>query len=329
MTVNTQGVTFINMFDPASSAAREIAELSILVHILMLLVFLVVAIVLTLIFWRYRRRPDERVLHASHGNTKLEIIWTVTPALLLAVVFFIMLRVMGSVDAGAGMTEAAPTDDPAAARPLRVEVIGRLWWFEFRIPELNVRTDNELHLPLGRPIELALTSNEVLHSFWVPQLQGKRDNIPGQWNYVPLVADREGVYTGNCVEYCGPQHAWMYVRVVVEPEEAFMAWAQQQASDAVEPQEALVERGRDVYFESNCVNCHTIRGTESQENAGPDLTHVASREIMAGGVVEVNRDDMERWLRDPQEVKPGNLMPATLVSDEDLEALVAYMLSLE
>jgi cytochrome c oxidase subunit 2 len=222
------------------------------------------------------------------------------------------------------------TDPPVASEPPgdgpRVAAIGRQWWWEFRIPRLGVVTANELHLPAGERVVLELQAADVIHSFWVPQLAGKRDMIPGGTNYLSFVPQTPGVYAGACTEFCGVQHAWMRLRVVVEPPERFRAWAANEAAAARPPASELAQRGERLFRARNCVSCHAVRGVaEATADAGPDLTHFGSRATIGAGVLANTPENLARWLRNPQEVKPGNLMPNVRLTEDEVQALVAYL----
>ena len=209
---------------------------------------------------------------------------------------------------------------------MRVEVVGHQWWWEYRYPDLNVVTANELHVPVGVPLRLELTSNDVIHSFWAPQFGWKKDAIPGKTNTMPVQVDQPGVYDGTCTEYCGTQHAWMRVRVVAQSTDEFNAWVQQQQQPASSSQDPTAARGQQVFTGSTCVNCHTLRGTTANGQVGPDLTHFGSRSIIGAGVLENTPDNLRQWISNPQAIKPGVLMPGySSLSDDDLTALVTYL----
>ena len=208
---------------------------------------------------------------------------------------------------------------------MTIEVIGRDWWWEVRYPNGAV-TANEIHIPTGRTIRVELTTKDVIHSFWVPELQVKTDQIPGQVNYSWLHADRSGRYRGQCAEFCGLQHANMVFYVVAEAPDEFDAWVTNEAA-AARSATAATALGRDVFMQSSCVGCHAIRGTEASAELGPDLTHLATRDTI-GGVFPNNRINLERFVRDPHELKPGVAMPPSELTDAELTALVDYLKTL-
>ncbi|HEX8271488.1 MAG TPA: cytochrome c oxidase subunit II [Longimicrobiaceae bacterium] len=209
-----------------------------------------------------------------------------------------------------------------------VEVTGKRWWWEVRYPGDRVEdgfvTANEIHVPVGRPVRLRLTSADVIHSFWVPQLGGKTDMIPGTVNESWFRADRPGVYRGQCGEYCGRQHARMALVVVAQAPAEFAAWQERQRSAAAAPPPGEARVGRRV-FEQRCAACHTVRGTRALGEAGPDLTHLAGRRTLAGGTLPNTPAALRRWIRDPQGAKPGTLMPDVPLRDDELRATVAYL----
>jgi cytochrome c oxidase subunit 2 len=247
-----------------------------------------------------------------HGNRRLELIWTTTPAVILAVVFVFVLQTMREVD-------AAPPDAQ------RLRVIGHQYWWEFQYPDQQVFAANELHVPVGVPLMVQLESVDVIHSFWVPHFVRMRDTVPGKVNQMPVLVDRAGIYDGSCNQFCGMQHAWMRSRVVAEAPDQFQTWAQQQAAPVTRGN----SRGEQVYLQNTCVSCHTIRGLNTSPNVGPDLTHVGSRAQLAGGVIDNSPEALRRWIRDPSKLKPGVLMPAyPNLADQDLADLVDYLASL-
>ncbi len=221
----------------------------------------------------------------------------------------------------------------SADRALRIRVIGNQWWWRIEYedvePSLRFETANEIHLPVGRPVLLELGSSDVIHSLWVPSLHGKRDLIPGQLNTLWLQADREGVFRGQCAEYCGLQHAHMGIVVVAEAPEKFEAWRAAQRSPAPEPRTDEERRGREVLLSRSCVFCHTVRGTHAAGKVGPDLTHLAGRMTLAAGTLPNTRGPLAGWIVDSQHVKPGNLMPQNPMDPMDLQALVSYLQGLE
>lgn len=212
---------------------------------------------------------------------------------------------------------------------LTVRVVGHQWWWEVVYPEHEITTANEIHIPVGEPVRLEIRARDVVHSFWVPNLTGKMDLVPEHDNFFWMQADEPGIYRGQCAEFCGPQHAWMAFKVVAQPEEEFKKWLaakQRPHPELIAPEP---RRGQQVFFEAGCNACHAIRGTEAVARAGPDLTHIASRLTIGAGLMPNSRGALSGWIVNPQAVKPGNLMPPTRITTEDLHALVDYLLLLE
>ena len=217
----------------------------------------------------------------------------------------------------------------APENALTIKVVGHRWWWEIeyvdRNPSLNVTTANELRLPVGRPVVFDLRSADVIHSFWVPNHHGKVDMIPGRQNLTWLQADREGTYRGQCAEYCGVQHAHMALAVVAEPADRFDAWLNAQRATAPAPASPEARRGLELVERGSCMLCHTIKGTQAGGRVGPDLTHFASRSTIGAGRVPNTAENLDAWIADPQHLKPGNLMPPTLLPDPDRRAVVQYL----
>jgi cytochrome c oxidase subunit 2 len=214
-----------------------------------------------------------------------------------------------------------------------ITITGQQWWwnveYESPVASARVRTANEIHIPVGRPVLLKLRSSDVIHSFWVPSLAGKKDLIPGHQTELWIQADREGIYRGQCAEFCGHQHAHMALLVVAERPARYAAWLDHQRGPAAEPSDAVGERGREVFLSGPCVLCHTIRGTGAGGRTAPDLTHLASRLTLAAGTVPNTRGHLAGWIADAQGIKPGNRMPSMGLDGEDLQALVTYLQALK
>lgn len=280
-------------------------------------VFLIVETLLVVAIVRYRARPGAAPPKPVHGHTALEIGWTLAPALILV---FIAVPTMRTIFATAGRA-------PEGA--LRVEVIGHQWWWEYRYPTLDISTSNELHLPVGTPIQVEMTSADVIHSFWVPALGGKRDLTQGRTTRIAFRADSSGEYWGQCAEFCGTSHANMRLRVVVQPDSAFQRWVDRQRGAPVAPAKGSPEeKGQQIFRRSACIGCHTIAGV-SPGKVGPDLSHLGSRATIAGALFPNTSESLHRWIANAPSLKPGALMPPQHFSAEDLAALVAYLQSLK
>jgi cytochrome c oxidase subunit 2 len=222
------------------------------------------------------------------------------------------------------------TQAPAAtATKLTVRVVGHEWYWEVRYAGTSAVTANEIHIPVRTPVLLQATTADVIHSFWVPQLNRKIDTIPGKVNEILLYADEPGQYRGQCAEYCGLQHAHMSMVVDAQPPAQFRAWFANQARPARPPAGGLATRGERVFFQGGCSSCHTIRGTAATGYVGPDLTHLASRQTLGALTVPNRPDDLAAWIEDSQHVKPGNQMPNVQLGASQLRALVAYLDSLK
>jgi cytochrome c oxidase subunit II len=300
-------------FDPVTRQAVEITNLfnAELVVSALLLALVLSWLVLALV--RFRARPGDNAEPPQvHGNARLELAWTIAPAVTLGIVFIVVVFTMRSVEAV-----------PSGAQLVRV--VGHQWWWEFQYPDLGVVTANELHVPVGTPLQVNLDSVDVIHSFWVPRFGMMRDAVPGKTNQMSIFVQRAGTFDGSCTQYCGRQHAWMRIRIVAEPREQFDAWAMQQAGPAA----VAGAPGQQVFVQNTCVNCHTIRGV-SAANVGPDLTHLDSRATLGAGVIDNTPDNLRRWIRDASSIKPGVLMPAFAdLSEAGLSALVDYLEGLQ
>lgn len=266
---------------------------------------------------RFRARGDEKTLPAqTHGHTQLELLWTVLP------VFILMDIAIPTV------TFVFKSQAPVGEDGLIVHSVGKQWWFYFEYPKEGIITANEFHVPLGRDVEVRLQSDNVIHSFFVPQLVGKRDMVPGRVNKVRFKADKVGTFLAQCAEYCGDSHALMRFRAVVDTPEDFEKWVKAQTTPADTTSDAAVA-GFAAYQQAGCVACHAIDGTTSVAQIGPNLTHVASRDTIAAGVLDNNADNLRKWIADPQAIKPGSKMTNLHLTKEQLDAVVPYLQSLK
>jgi len=282
-------------------------------------VFVLVELMLVVALVRFRHREGRPAPKPTHGHTLMEIAWTLAPAVILVFVAVPTVRTIFS------------TSGVAPADALKVQVIGHQWWWEFRYLDLALTTANELHVPAGKPVRVGITSADVIHSFWIPPFGGKRDAIPGQTNYIAFRADSTGDYSGQCAEFCGASHANMRLRVIVDTDSAFGAWAQNQLGPPVTPPNgSLAERGKAVYARSACIGCHAIQGV-SAGVIGPNLTHVGTRTTIASGLFPNDSVHLARWIADAPAMKPGSIMTRMQppLTDGDIAALVAYLQSLK
>jgi cytochrome c oxidase subunit 2 len=298
-----------------------IRDLTWLLLAICAVIFVAVTYLLVHVIIRFRasRVADDREPPQVYGSNAIEVAWTVIPLLIVVVLFLATARTIFEV-------ERAPLGGDA----LRVTVVGHQWWWEFRYPDLGVVTANELHLPVSeaarrRPAVLRLESVDVIHSFWIPQLNGKTDLIPNHPNTMWVEPLQVGTFYGQCAEYCGTQHANMQIRVVVHSKGDFDAWVSAQRQPPAHPAGA----GRAVFLATACVNCHTVQGTSAQGTFGPDLTHLMARATLGAGVAPNTRDNLRRWISDPAHLKPGALMPAMNLTDDQIDTVVAYLLTLK
>ena len=303
---------------PAGPVAATMADLWWLMLVLGTAVFVLFAVLL----WRGLRRNGEEDVASGEasadGGPGIRP-WLVGGGVVLPVV------VIGVVFAATiGAMRATPTTaDPDA---LVVEVIGHRWWWEVRYPAEDVVTANEIHIPTGEPVTFRLTSADVIHSFWVPQLGGKLDLLPEDVNTLVLQADEPGRYSGDCAEFCGLQHALMGITVVAHDRAEFDAWAREQSAGPATPTGAAATRGQEVFRGADCARCHTIAGRGGDGDvAAPDLTHLADRLTLGAGVLENTPENLRRWIHDPQAFKPGIEMEGADLSDDELDDLVAYL----
>jgi cytochrome c oxidase subunit II len=311
-----------NIFKPQSTPAHSIFHLSMLVLAITGAIFAVVFSLLAYSVVKFRKRADDdgREPAQVYGSNQIELAWTVIPILIVLVLFLATARVIRSIQ-----------DAPQPPGAIVVTAIGHQFWWEFRYPALGVVTANELHVPVSNPANstptfLTLLSADTDHSFWVPRLAGKTDLIPNHPNHTWIDPQETGLYLGQCAQYCGTQHAKMLLRVYVDSPEQFKQWVEEQNRPAV-GNDAVAE-GRRIFETTACVNCHAIRGTVANGRFGPDLTHLMSRDTIASGVASNNRENLRAWIQSPDSIKPGCLMPAMQLTDHDLDALTAYLVTL-
>lgn len=297
---------------PASPNAIAITNLFWFIVAIAVVIFVGVEGALLYALIKFRRRPGIRAAQ-FHGSTRIEVLWTVIPALILAVVFYLTVRTM--------LDTRVPGGDP-----IRIHAIAHQWWWEFDYGG-GITTANEINVPVNEVVIIELDSADVIHSFWAPQLAPKTDAIPNKTQQLWFNARQPGVFTAKCAEFCGLSHAWMYFHVNAVPTDEYQAWLRAQRSPPSVPS-GLAAQGRQIYQAQTCGSCHTISGV-SDGKVGPDLTHMGSRWTIGAGVLENTTDNMRLWLADPSGVKPGALMPNYHFSPDELSALTAYMESLK
>jgi cytochrome c oxidase subunit 2 len=363
-----------SIFAPASTPARELNNLSIFVLAITGLIFVGVSGLLVYALVRYRaRKEDVTEPPQVFGSLQIELSWTIIPILIIVVLFLTTARVLYKLQ-----------DAPEPATALDVTVVGHQFWWEFRYPQYNVTTANELHVPVSstaapRPTFMKLTSADVMHSFWVPELAGKTDLLPNRVNEMWIDPQKPGMYVGQCAQFCGSEHAKMLLRVYVDMPDQFAQWiANQQraqpeliqptpaaqdpseesapnagnagivraaasrippnspatrgnivAVSGEESQEISAQAGQYVFEHEACISCHTVAGTVATGRYGPDLTHLMSRETLASGAAPNTRENLLAWIGDPNQIKPGSLMPAMHLSDRQNEQITAYLLTLK
>lgn len=302
----------LTVFDPQSPQARAIVNLAVIAGIIFALIFLIVGGMIVFALMRYRWREGESDPKQVAGNRRVEIVWTLIPCLIVVALVVLTWRTMDA------------SDPPAVANP-DIVVTGHQWWWEVRYPKSGVIAANEIHIPAGQPISIRLESADVLHEFWVPQLTRKMATVPAHPNQVQITADHPGTYLGICSEFCGTQHAWMHFLIVAEAPEQFAAWENAQLAPAAAPGGGSAAQGLALFQAKSCVDCHAVKGTMAAADVGPDLTHFASRKILAAGIVENTPENLRRWLTDPQQVKLGAKMPDYKFNPEEVTQLQSYL----
>ncbi|HEU4451820.1 MAG TPA: cytochrome c oxidase subunit II [Longimicrobium sp.] len=285
--------------------------------------------IMAYILVKFRYRPGMPEPKQVHGNTTVELVWTLVPAIIVAAI---------AVPTAKAIFDTQP-EPPANA--LVVEAIGKQWWWEFRYPlegtNDTVVTANEIHVPKDRPVHVVLKSDNVLHSFWVPQMGGKRDMITNRINHLVFTPEEEGVYLGQCAEFCGDSHALMRMRMVVHTPEGFRQWMANEAAPAVEPAatDSALLYGKQLVTQGICAGCHYIEGTTAVGRTGPALTHFGRRRTLAAGILENNAEHLHAWIANAPAVKPGSKMPQlggdipNALTDEQIRYIVAYLQSLQ
>jgi cytochrome c oxidase subunit 2 len=342
----------LSIFDPVSPPAESIRSLSVLVFAITGFIFVVVEGILIYAIVRFRRRAAAATGEPPqvYGSKPIEIAWTSAPALIVFVLVLVTARTLWEVN-------IPPPQPRDGDHTLFVTVVGRQWWWEYQYDhsdgeKLGFKTANELHVPASEPgkdgvkrrIYLTLKSADVCHSFWVPRLAGKTDLIPGRINSMWFQTDRPGLHVGQCAEYCGTQHANMLLRVYVDPPDTFQNWLKVQRQDRWplkddprlrDPRVAAGEKG---FLGQSCVNCHAVRGTRARGSYAPDLTHLMSRRTLGSCMIENDPEDypldnladskLRAWVVNPQQIKPGCLMPAFGLGTEQWDDIVRYLLTL-
>ena len=304
--------------DPGGPQAGRIAQLWWLLLAVSTVVFIVVVAIMLAAVVRSER--------ADRITSERQMTSVVTGATVITTVILFVLLI-ASLSTGKALSVFANGKDV-----VQIEVTGHQWWWEVRYPNSIasqiVTTANEIHIPVGRPVIIKGMAQDVIHSFWVPNLQGKRDLIPSRVTTISIQADRPAIFRGQCAEFCGLQHAHMSFLVIAESASRFSAWLDDQRGPAISPRSEMAVRGEHVFLAAPCVLCHTIRGIDAFGQVAPDLTHLASRQTLAAGTLPNTPGHLAGWIVDPQNIKPGTRMPPVTVSATDMDPLLAYLGSL-
>jgi cytochrome c oxidase subunit 2 len=319
--------------NPAGDQGRRIVDLMIPVFWMALAVFIVVEGILVYTVFRFRRKPDAPIPTQIQGNTRIEIAWTIAPALIAVIIAVLTFR-----------TQAANAVLPSNA--IHITAVGHQWWFEFQYPDGGTEgnpllTASDMYIPVGKPVLITLKGQDVIHNFWVPRLAGKTYMIPGKTNYISFTAEQPGVYHAACSEFCGEAHALMRFRVIALPPDQYDNWLAQAKVAPTNPSAGVGElngdptRGQAIFLDAKrqCSTCHAISGTTAKGAIGPNLTYYGSRTTIASGLMENTPENLSKWIHDPNAMKPGNLMGRVItpswvkqnLSEQDIADLVAYL----
>jgi cytochrome c oxidase subunit 2 len=308
---------FLNsVFHSESPQAGAISDLFVLVLIVCLIILFIVTAMVAFSLLRFRHKPGQTDPKPSHGNWKLETAWTVIP-------FFVLIWLLTLT--ARGMKESDPPPDQKSD----ILVISHQWWWEAKYLKNGVITANEIHIPVGVKQLLTLESADVIHDFWVPRLAPKMDIVPGHPNHLWLEADKAGSYLGTCSEFCGAQHAQMHFLIIAQSPNEFDAWQRQQTKTSAKPLTPSANTGSRIFQQMTCVNCHTVNGTPAKGQAAPDLTHFAGRQTLGAVILANTPENLSRWLKNPQDIKPAILMPDLKLTDSQVSDLTSYLESLQ
>jgi cytochrome c oxidase subunit 2 len=311
----------LDSLSPEGPYARSIDELFWITFWIAVGVFVIVQGALLLSVFVFKEKPESPEPKQIHGNTKLEILWTVIPVLILAAIAVPTVQTIFDL-----------AREPEDA--LKIEVIGHQWWFEYKYPDYGITTANVLVIPADKPVRLEMWSNDVLHNYWVPKLNGKRYLVPGQTTYLNLHADSPDEFWAQCGEYCGLSHSKMRGRVLSLSQKDFDNWVANEQKNATafsNEDLSLAAEGQQVYLNAGCTQCHVVNGVwdVQGDRIAPNLTHFAVRNVFAGAALENNRENLTRWLANPAEVKPGTFMPNLELTESEINALIAYLETLK
>ncbi len=317
-----------DMFQPLSRPAEMIHSSAMLVLAITAAIFVVVTAMLVFVVWKFRRKGPEDDLKEPpqiYGSTHIELAWTVVPILIVFVLILVTSRTIGEIQ-----------NAKMPANAVQVRLVGHQWWWEVIYPAEGLVTANEIHVPVSRrtgtgqrPTEIILESADVIHSFWVPQLAGKTDLVPNKRNKTWIEPFATGTFFGNCAEYCGTQHANMLLRVIVQEPEDYDRWVKEMKQKPVAPASELAIQGQKDFFANSCINCHKVDGSTAEGVFGPDLTKLMTRQTIGAGVAPLTPENLRAWVRDPQSLKTGCLMPDMKLHDSEVDSITAYLLTLK
>ncbi len=316
-----------DVFDPLSLPAEMIMSTAMVVLWITLGIFIVVTTLLVFIVIRYRQKASDDGSEPPqiYGSTNIELAWTVIPILITVVLILVTSRTIGEIQ-----NKVLPEN------ALQIRLVGHQWWWEINYPQLGIITANEIHVPMSdrdpanaRPTLIDLQSADVIHSFWVPQLAGKTDVVPNRTNKTWIEPYETGVYFGNCAEYCGTQHANMLLRVIVHTPEGFERWVAAQKAPTPAPATPAEIEGEKLFYSTSCINCHKVGDSVAQGIFGPDLSKLMLRQTIGAGVAPLDDKHLWAWVKDPQELKVGCLMPDMQLLDPEVDSIVAYLKTLK
>jgi cytochrome c oxidase subunit II len=299
------------IFHPMSPQAGAITGLFVTVLVICAVILVIVTGLVGYCVLRCREKAGAPEPEQIMGHRKLEVVWTAIPFAIVVSIFGLTARVMSS-------------SDPAASRDPDLIVIAHQWWWDARYAAEGVHAANEIHIPTGKPMLVRLESADVLHDFWVPQLGRKIHAVPGHPNELWLEADQPGTYPGACAEFCGAQHAWMRLLVIAESPADFASWSRQQLQPVPASEDGAAGRSQKIFQQFACMNCHALAGVSTNGTAGPDLTHLAGRQTLGAGVMDNTPENLTSWLKNPQAIKPGCLMPDFKLTDEQAHDLAEF-----
>jgi cytochrome c oxidase subunit II len=304
-------IGFGPIFHPMSPQAGAISGLFVTVLVVCAIILVIVVASVGYCVARCQGKEGAPEPEQIKGNRRLEVAWTVIPLFIVIFIFGLTARVMSS-------------SDPAKNQNPDLIVTAHQWWWDVRYPAEGVHAANEIHIPAGKPMLLRLESADVIHDFWVPQLSRKIHAVPGHPNEIWLEADQPGAYPGACAEFCGTQHAWMRFLVIAQPAAEFESWTRRQLQPVSANNDGAAGRGQKIFQQFVCMNCHAISGISTNGTAGPDLTHLSGRQTLGAGVMDNTPDNLARWLKNPQAIKPGCLMPDFKLTGQQARDLAGF-----